>query len=631
PVGPRQSRMSGRSSAASQSQDSSSRFYQSPRDKKLLCVSLVSGENVFLSYDKRTTIGEIFDKVCEQKDIRESSMFGIAVRMHSFYLFLRHETRVDRVKFKDLLKKNSAFHSRLGSGKGKRQAAASNGDLTAIDPNEASAASYEQYTNNRVYFRVKFYVRTNALPEKAAKMYYYLQIRENVLRYNMLLNESTIFQLIAFSLQADYGSYRTDLGTAKEPYFNVQKYCPLWLIERYGADWLLQHLPTQHASLELMTQSEAVFRYIRLASEMQNIAHNQHIVKVTEKGPANNDGSLFLGIGPVGISLYEPRNLIHVFMVHASTLPWADIVRLRCQRKRLEILPKGGRPLLMGFSTTTQAEYTLWLCKELHRYQLLSQMYASSTRRAVEADEMTPHQEMLVVPGRRISSQTGAAATAAARPSASVGLEQSDESFHLYLNQTRQAASVEEEAAAEGNGDDAGFGYGYGYDFGYGYGYGVSDTGVEVAEIAFQQQQQQQQLQQSQKQQLESAERLQQQQAISASLPLLPEVAALKDRLRLRGGGGGGGGSSGEFLNLSLPLLTGLLSSQEAGGSIADSSSSGAATGGVGGDTAASVQRHHSSVEPVSMHAGLQQQHLRKQAYVNLGATVDDLSLLSSA
>ena len=63
--------------------------------------------------------------------------------------------------------------------------------------------------------------------EKVTRHLYYLQLKENVLKYNHLYNEEKCFQIVGFALQADYGNFIADKHTTG--YFDPRLYFPAWV------------------------------------------------------------------------------------------------------------------------------------------------------------------------------------------------------------------------------------------------------------------------------------------------------------------------------------------------------------------------------------------------------------------
>ena len=63
----------------------------------------------------------------------------------------------------------------------------------------------------RFHFRVQFYVDFTCLRDRSAKHLYYLQMRENLREYRLLLSEEQVIQLVLYALQADFGPYSDQL------------------------------------------------------------------------------------------------------------------------------------------------------------------------------------------------------------------------------------------------------------------------------------------------------------------------------------------------------------------------------------------------------------------------------------
>jgi len=63
--------------------------------------------------------------------------------------------------------------------------------------------------------------------EKATRLQYYLQLRDNLLHYNQSVTEEKCFLLAGLALQADFGNFDHDRHIGA--YFDPREFFPAWV------------------------------------------------------------------------------------------------------------------------------------------------------------------------------------------------------------------------------------------------------------------------------------------------------------------------------------------------------------------------------------------------------------------
>ena len=63
--------------------------------------------------------------------------------------------------------------------------------------------------------------------EKATRLQYYLQLRDNLLHYNQSVTEEKCFLLAGLALQADFGNFNQERHHGA--YFDPREFFPAWV------------------------------------------------------------------------------------------------------------------------------------------------------------------------------------------------------------------------------------------------------------------------------------------------------------------------------------------------------------------------------------------------------------------
>ncbi|KAK7104751.1 uncharacterized protein [Littorina saxatilis] len=312
----------------------------SKNKRKAIGVVLLSGEELIIHVDVKGKLYEVFNQVAAHLSLRETEYFGLAILRDEEYQFLILDEKISKVAPKKW---------KTGPGEG-------------LDSEGKPLFS--------VWFRVQFYVdQVVLLREKVTRHLYYLQLKENVLKYNHLYNEEKCFQIVGFALQADYGNYIADKHIAG--YFDPRQYFPAWILEKRGAEYLGHNCPLVHRDLHNVTRTDAELKYVRECSSPPG-AHNLHFYRARKK-KTDKVCNTWLAICARGVEVYEDdagyKNLISTFL-------WPDIGRLVFDKKKFEIRSvgsAGGRRFAYYTESDVTSKYLLHICRSTHMFQMAIQ------------------------------------------------------------------------------------------------------------------------------------------------------------------------------------------------------------------------------------------------------------------
>ncbi|KAL8590064.1 hypothetical protein ACOMHN_034295 [Nucella lapillus] len=312
----------------------------SKNKRKAVGVVLFNGEQLVIHVDVKGKLYEVFNQVAAHLSLRETEYFGLAVVRDEEYQFLILDEKISKVAPKKW---------KTGPGEG---------------------YDIEGRPLFTVWFRVQFYVdQVVLLREKVTRHLYYLQLKENVLKYNHLYNEEKCFQIVGYALQADCGNFIADKHIAD--YFDPRLYFPAWMAEKRGSVYLSLNCPLIHQDMHNVTRTDAQLKYVRECSTPPG-AHNLHFYRVRKK-KTDKACNTWLAICPRGVEVYEDdagfKNLISTFL-------WPDIGRLVFDKKKFEIRSvgsAGGRRFAYYTDSDVTSKYLLHICRSTHMFQMAIQ------------------------------------------------------------------------------------------------------------------------------------------------------------------------------------------------------------------------------------------------------------------
>lgn len=333
-----------------------------PPGQKYVAVCVLTGDTFYFVVDVNSKGMQLFCQVCNTLKVGKTELFGLAIYSDGIYHFIDPEQKLSKYapKWWKVLRNNG------------------------ID-NKQNILTF--------HFRVEIYVDCHLLVnDKVARHHYYLQLRENVIKYNQSINEERAFLLAAYALQADFGNYNKSIHFGN--YFEPQKYFPLSIILRVGEAYIIKYAPAMHKDHTGLSCGEAEIGYIKEASNPVS-SHNLHFYKMSNKKPKlSND--IWLGISPTGIELYKEDT--QKMKSHLSTFLWADMAKLFFDRKKFEIRTCGcpeERKFTYYTNSEAEARNLLYLSKVNHQYYLATRTQVQILKK-LEQEGRKPYRESYI-------------------------------------------------------------------------------------------------------------------------------------------------------------------------------------------------------------------------------------------
>ncbi|XP_022253578.1 protein expanded-like isoform X2 [Limulus polyphemus] len=312
-----------------------------PSGKKYVCLVLLTKQRLYILVDVSSKGQDLLAEVCNYLGLNETKLFGLAMLSNGEYIFIDQNIKLAKY-----------------APKGWRNQAGSGVDATGVP-----------YLT--LYLLVQFYVDSHLLiSDKIARHHYYLQLRENVIKYRHSLSDDRAFILAAYALQADVGNLNK--GKHHGKYFEPSVYFPSWILERLGEKYIIQHLPKMHQDNWGLSKTEAQAYYIKEASDTK-AAHNMHLFSVKrKKGKLFDD--VWLGICCNGIEIYEEN--LGITKRRLSSFSWPGITKLHFDKKKFEIIMPGqhkSRKFIYYGNSEEVTKNILFLCKLNHQFSMVIQ------------------------------------------------------------------------------------------------------------------------------------------------------------------------------------------------------------------------------------------------------------------
>ncbi|KAM3591729.1 uncharacterized protein V6R79_006573 [Siganus canaliculatus] len=304
---------------------------------------------------------EVLNSVLQQLGVSELQILALAVLRDNKYLFI------------DL-------HQKLSKYFGKRWM---RGSLT--DP----------FT---LFLRVKYYVESGRLLlSSKVQQLYYAELRRKVLQSQSDQQEALFFQLAASALQAEVGDPEQRDEDEEENkhghYFLPEDYFPSWLIRRRGRCFLLQHCPSLHLELRGVSRSQAVLRFIKEASSLQDGPVTLYGMRREKK---ESRDSVLLGATVKGIHIYEEmegkQSLKYVFS-------WTDIDCITFQGRKFEISAVGSLclPKLVFYTSSSfHSKHIFMHLRDSHRFHISTRDAVSCIQQLEDMEACQSHKEAYI-------------------------------------------------------------------------------------------------------------------------------------------------------------------------------------------------------------------------------------------
>ncbi|XP_057214454.1 FERM domain-containing protein 6-like [Triplophysa rosa] len=119
-----------------------------------------------------------------------------------------------------------------------------------------------------MYLKVQYFAENYQLivNDDALKLYY-AEVKARVLSSRCYEHEGLYFQLAAYALQVELGDYKQ----GNNAYFQPQGFLPVWVIQRRGKDYILEHTPALHWEITGMSSRKATQLFIQNAFTLSDV------------------------------------------------------------------------------------------------------------------------------------------------------------------------------------------------------------------------------------------------------------------------------------------------------------------------------------------------------------------------
>ncbi|XP_007899698.2 FERM domain-containing protein 6 [Callorhinchus milii] len=330
-------------------------------ERRSISVLLSNKERLEVLVGIKATGQELHNQVCELLKIKDAHFFGISVVKNNEHIFMDLEQKLTKYFPKEWKKEINKNHEKFGS----------------------------PYV---VSFRVQYYVENGkVISDKIARHFYYLQLKDQVLRSRCTSKEEVYFLLAAYALQADLGNYKEKVYAGK--YFEPQKYFPEWVINKRGRDYILKHAPEVHREQNGLTAKEALLRFIKEACLLEDVPVHYYRLQKDKKEEAP---SVVLGLTLKGMLIYqESHNVQHLLY----DFPWSNVGKLTFLGKKFEIQPDGlpsAQKLVYYTGCPFRSKHLLQLLSNSHRLYMNIQPVLRQIRKREETEEKKRYRESYV-------------------------------------------------------------------------------------------------------------------------------------------------------------------------------------------------------------------------------------------
>ncbi|XP_056324981.1 FERM domain-containing protein 6 [Danio aesculapii] len=326
--------------------------------RRELSVILPNNKELSLTVGVKDRGQEVFNQLSELLGISELHLFGLSVVKDNQPLFLDLEKKLSLYLPKSW-KKNSAKEKVILS------------------------------------LRVQYFVENAQLiVNREARQLYYAELKGRVLRSECFEQEGLYFQLVAYALQADLGNYQDQ----KFQYFSPLAYFPLWIVQKHGKDYILEHTPTLHKELKGMPSSEAALLFLQDVFTLIDVPVTIYRLF---KGKRKTQNCVILGLTLKGLQISEMLNGEHQFLYN---LPWSTIHSISYQGRKFEIRAEVlfEKSLRLFSCSILHAKHLLQHISNSHRMHLNTKRLIAQSKHTITLPCTTyggRHREMYITDG----------------------------------------------------------------------------------------------------------------------------------------------------------------------------------------------------------------------------------------
>ena len=273
---------------------------------KQVTVVLLSGQRYFIHVNATSiTAGELLDNVLRDQDIKEASMFTLALFKDLEYWPLSNETKICKI-------------------------APSGWKDAKLAPSSGNRILGESVT---LYQRLKYLpddIKTS-FKDPANKHQFYLQLRQDVLLGKYPMSQSQYLSLAGMALQVEFGDFSHDIH--EDVYFDLEHYLPSHAI-RDDSQSIRASLVKLHKAHIGQSQSKTEMAFCQELLKHDN--YGFHMFKVwTDK---KLQQSKLLGIHLRGLFLFDESNNTSIPHRILTSYFWHKITRIQYNSGKFHLL-----------------------------------------------------------------------------------------------------------------------------------------------------------------------------------------------------------------------------------------------------------------------------------------------------
>ena len=262
---------------------------------KQVDVVMLNGQRFFIHVNAASiTAGEILDNVLRDEDIKEASLFTLALYKHQEFWPLANDTKLSKV-------------------------------VNWKEQNKAKILG-ETVT---LYLRVKYFSDEFKCPEN--KHQFYLQLRQDVLNGKYPMSDSEYLSLAGMALQVEFGDFSRELHN--EIYFDLEHYLPSHLITQ-NSENLRSSLVKLHQAHLGQSQSKTEMKFCHELQRHDNFGF--HFFRVFNDKKCVQ--SKLLAVHLHGIFLFEASKNTSVPHRVLASFFWHQITRIQYDNSKFQLL-----------------------------------------------------------------------------------------------------------------------------------------------------------------------------------------------------------------------------------------------------------------------------------------------------
>ncbi|XP_056626486.1 FERM domain-containing protein 6 isoform X2 [Triplophysa dalaica] len=214
-----------------------------------------------------------------------------------------------------------------------------------------------------MYLKVQYFADNyqHIVNDDALKLYY-AEVKARVLISRCYEQEGFYFQLAAYALQVELG----DSKQGNNAYFQPQEFLPVWVIQRRGKGYILEHTPALHWKIAGMSSRKATQLFIQNAFILSDVPVT---IYTLFKGKREKGRGVLLGLARTGLQIFE---MLYEEQEFRYDLAWSCIYSIKFQGRKFETRADGmqGRKLVFYSVSVLHAKHLLQHISNSHRLHL---------------------------------------------------------------------------------------------------------------------------------------------------------------------------------------------------------------------------------------------------------------------